>query len=134
MNQQLNCVLLVDDNEDDNFFHEIVLRKAGLTATIKTAETAIDALALLEETSFTPGLIFLDINMPKMNGWEFLEHYKNLKTEKKSAIIIIMLTTSSNPADKKRAENIPEISGFEHKPLTHEAIKKIIQKYFPHAL
>ena len=66
--------------------------------------------------------------MPKMNGWEFLEHYKNLDVEKKSTIIIIILTTSLNPADRKRAACIDEINGFENKPLTPQALERIMEK------
>jgi CheY-like chemotaxis protein len=131
MHKQLNCVLLIDDNDDDNFYHELVLRETGITKQIHVSETALKALKFLETTSTVPELIFLDINMPRLNGWEFLDRYRELDTEKKAAVVIIMLTTSVNPADKKRADTIPEVNSFESKPLTHEMVNNIIKKFFP---
>ena len=67
------CVMLIDDDDDDNFFHSLVLNEMHATEHIEVAENAFKALDYLRETFPPPDLIFLDINMPKMNGWEFLE-------------------------------------------------------------
>jgi CheY-like chemotaxis protein len=131
MQKQLNCILLIDDNEDDNFYHEIILRETGITRHVHVAETGFHALDFLQKAQPVPELIFLDINMPRMNGWEFLERYRKLNIEQKAKVIIIMLTTSLNPADEKKAKAIPEINGFEPKPLTHEMVKKIYEQHFP---
>ena len=77
-----------------------------------------------------PGIIFLDINMPRMNGWEFLIEYKNLPSQQKSKIVIGMLTTSMNPDDEIRAKQFPEIKAFIHKPLTIEKIKELVDYYY----
>src|SRR5690349_10546394 len=102
MKKKLNCVMLIDDNEDDNFFHKIVLKETGIAEYIKVAESGFEALDFLKQENKIPELIFLDINMPKMNGWEFLEEYRKLNDEQKARVIIIMLTTSLNPADRKK--------------------------------
>ena len=68
--------------------------------------------------------------MPAMNGWEFLEKYQKLDEEHKGRVMIIMLTTSLFPEDKTHAAEIPEISGFENKPLTQEKLDKIILHFF----
>lgn len=130
MAKRLNCILLIDDNEDDNFFHEIILRETDVANNIQVAENGQQALQILQQQSTMPELIFLDINMPRMNGWEFLEKYKLLDATQKAKTIIVMLTTSLNPADKDKAATIPEIAAFEHKPLTEEMVTKFIQQFF----
>jgi CheY-like chemotaxis protein len=130
MKKKLNSILLIDDNEADNRFHQIVLEDMGVAENIQMAESGIDALNLLEEDQITPELIFLDINMPRMNGWEFLEKYKNLAPEHRAKMIVVMLSTSSNPEDLKKAEQIPEVAEFQVKPLSKKMISEIMERYF----
>ena len=132
MSQKLNCILLVDDNDADNFFHKLVISELHVVDNIQVAETGLEAINYLKkENAIIPQLIFLDINMPRMNGWEFLEEYKNLAPAQKAEIVIIMLTTSVNPEDKEHAEKIKEVNGFETKPLTAEKLNGILAQYFP---
>ncbi|HYF29604.1 MAG TPA: response regulator [Chitinophagaceae bacterium] len=139
MKKKLNCVLLVDDDEPTNFLSRMLLEEANCTEHIEVAHSGIEALDYLESSETTdedhdiyvrPDLIFLDINMPAMNGWEFLEEYKNLEKDKKGKIVVVMLTTSLNPDDSARAKGIPDISDFESKPLTSEKLGKILRKHF----
>jgi len=130
MTKKLNCILLVDDNDADNEYHQIVINRMGITDNICLAENGEEALAFLKkENQLLPELIFLDINMPRMNGWEFLEEYKKLDIDKKR-VIILMLTTSANPADLERAKKIEEVTGFQVKPLTAAMLTEIIESYF----
>jgi len=97
---------------------------------IEIAENGIDALKILEAADHPqPKLILLDINMPKMNGWEFLEAYTKLDTDKKSKNMVVILTTSMNPEDKKKAREFSCVSEFNIKPLTPEMFKNILEKY-----
>jgi CheY-like chemotaxis protein len=140
MKKKLNCVLLVDDDESDNFFHKRVIEKAGITERIGIALNGKEALDFLvlkgdyrqsDSPYCQPELIFLDINMPVMDGWEFLEEYHKLEEVQKGNIVFILLTTSLNPADKTRAKKVIERVHFQFKPLTLDIINTIIQKYFP---
>lgn len=134
MRAKLNCIMLVDDNKDDNFFHERVIKKSGAADFVVAKQTGMDALEYLKSKNDIedkhPDLIFLDINMPGMNRWEFLEEYGKLDVHFQSKAIVIMLTTSDNPDDKLKAEAINVASGFKTKPLTAEMLEEIIDKYF----
>jgi CheY-like chemotaxis protein len=134
MNKNLRCIMLVDDNHDDNFFHEREIKKNNLTTTVIAKKTGLEALEYLKSkkdiTHLQPDLIFLDINMPGMNGWEFLKEYNRLGKNLQSNVIIIMLTTSDNPDDEARSKTWNFVSDYITKPLTKEIMKDIIKKYF----
>ena len=130
MKPKLNCVLLIDDDEPTNFLSRMHIEEAQFTEHVQVADSGSKALDFIQKGNNCPDLIFLDINMPAMNGWEFLERYKELEKAKQERVVIIMLTTSLNPDDKVRAGSIPQIAGFENKPLTSELINKVLSKHF----
>jgi CheY-like chemotaxis protein len=129
---------LVDDDESDNFIHEIIIKEAGVCDQIRVAtdgRKALDYLIKTENPDLAeeypkPNIIFLDINMPRMNGFEFLEEYTNLEDHLKSHVVITMLTTSLNPNDEQRARAVHEVHEFMNKPLTVEKLNGIVEKYF----
>lgn len=126
--------MLVDDNPDDNFFHEREIKKDHLAATVVVKNSGIEALEYLKSkedvTRLPPDLIFLDINMPGMNGWEFLEEYGMLDNKFQSDVLIIMLTTSDNPDDEERSRAWRNVTDYITKPLTKEKMKVIVDKFF----
>jgi CheY-like chemotaxis protein len=137
MKPKLNCVLIIDDDEPTNFFTNIILEESGCVNHIRMMQSgkeALDYLIISDNPAIdpvahpSPDLIFLDINMPVMDGWEFINEYKKLKMQER--VIVVMLTTSLFPEDKLKAEAMGEISGFENKPLTVEKINRIVEKYF----
>jgi CheY-like chemotaxis protein len=118
----------------------MLMEEMGCARHIKTVQSGKDALQYLVQSENpdsdkdkypSPDLIFLDINMPAMNGWEFLEEYDKISV--KHRIIMVMLTTSLFPEDRARAETLDQISGFENKPLTVEKITAVLKKYFLNA-
>lgn len=135
MKKQLNCILLIDDDEPTNFLHTLVAEESGIAERVISVQSGHAALQYLttevDGQYPQPDLIFLDINMPRMNGWEFLERYKALEVGQQGGKVVIMLTTSLNPDDEEKAQEIGEINGFLNKPLTVEMIQKVVDQYFP---
>ncbi len=134
----LNCILLIDDDEANNYLNRKLIELSGIDVHV---EVALNGLAALEYLTSTgdfankkfpcPELIFLDINMPRMNGWEFLEEYEKLKIEQKGKIVIAMLTSSNNIDDMQRAKQEEFLSDYIYKPLTQEKLELIVYRYFP---
>jgi CheY-like chemotaxis protein len=115
-----------------------IIQAAGCVNHVQVAETGIEALDYLTSTGRfisggevfpPPDLIFLDINMPGMDGWEFLQAYKKLNLEHQGKVIV-MLTTSLNPDDEVKARAMDEIAAYMTKPLTKEMLEDILQQYF----
>ncbi|MES2848254.1 MAG: response regulator [Bacteroidota bacterium] len=130
MSKKFKSILLIDDNAADNRYNQIILEEMNIVDDIKIAESGLEALKILDTNdNAQPELILLDINMPKMNGWEFLEAYKKLHVDEDDKKIVVVLTTSMNPEDKKKAGEISGVSEFNIKPLTPEMLEKIIEKY-----
>jgi len=136
MSKKLKIIMLVDDDLNTNFYNEIIIKKMDITEQIKVFQNGEMALSYLttknEEGEFPqPEIIFLDINMPVMNGWEFIENYDKLTKEQQAQILIAMLTSSINYEDKERALNSGVVKEFISKPLIEEEINNILKKYFP---
>ena len=134
MKKKLNCVLLIDDDKATNFLHEMVLRDMDCANEIVAVESAMDALDYLKSNIDgkhpQPDLIFLDINMPAMNGWEFIAEYEKLDAKEKGRFVLMMLTTSLNPDDRDNANNLPLVAGFLSKPLTPEMVQDVLEQHF----
>jgi CheY-like chemotaxis protein len=133
--KKLDKVLLIDDSKADNFIHKRVIKKADITDNIivkYSGQSALEYLTTKEDGHYpTPELVFLDINMPGMDGWEFLEEYEKLKEEQRAGIIVCMLTTSIAEKDQQRANNYAKISSYRHKPLTDQMLFEILETFFP---
>src|SRR5437016_5763735 len=103
---EFNNILLIDDNPMDNIVNEFTISSMKLGNRIFQFENAIDALNYLKDVQAEgQNIIFLDINMPVMNGFQFLEKFEELRPETKNAYKIVMLTSSNNPLDIENAKN-----------------------------
>ncbi|PHI20095.1 response regulator [Lewinellaceae bacterium SD302] len=132
---RLDTVLLVDDDAATNFLHRRVLKKLDCANRVIEVCDGTDALTYLTTKDQSgrypqPQMILLDINMPAMNGWEFLQAYEQLPVSQRAGIVIVMVTTSTNPDDNRRARSFPIVNDFLSKPLTTEALSEIIGKHF----
>jgi len=120
-------IMVIDDNPTDRYIAKRMAEKYHFAEEIILQESALEALNYIRSLENTPDLlpqfIFLDINMPGMNGYEFLEEYANLSESIRTNCIVLMITTSIHPDDFKRAENNPSVFRFLNKPLDKEKFR-----------
>lgn len=130
---KLKHLLLVDDDPTTNFFNRHLIGKMGVFQNIHEAgngQLALDKIAELHEIGEAPDMILLDINMPIMNGFEFLDNYNGLDDKIKSSVVVCMLTTSLAPEDLERAEKYNMLEDYIDKPLYEDKMKELIKKHF----
>jgi len=132
MNAALKYIL-VDDDHLCNAISTMMLHNAFEEVEIKAFTRPDEALAFIEKEyakSGGPTILFLDINMPKIDGWQFLERYDNFSDEIKQQINIYMLSSSIYSKDKNKAEANNNVKGFISKPLSVEILTSIVEKGF----
>jgi CheY-like chemotaxis protein len=123
---QFNTVLLVDDDYVNNFVTERLLKRANIAKTIKSVRNGEEALTFLsEEKNDCPELIFLDVNMPEMDGINFLKYFKKMILEKR--IRVILLTGHVGPKQKTTLQDLGFPNVIE-KPLTEEKLFAMLEK------
>ncbi|MFC0779210.1 response regulator [Flavobacterium sp. HJSW_4] len=127
-------ILFIDDNPTDRFIAKKMIEKCSFAQEVILSESAYQALEYLssleDEPNSLPEFIFLDINMPGMDGYGFLEEYSKFPETVKAKSIIFMLTTSLHPDDLKRAQDNPLVVRFINKPISRDKLE-IIQNDFP---
>src|SRR5688500_4302814 len=130
--EKFRTVMLIDDNEIDNLINQKMIEAASITENIYThtgAKSAIEFLKNMERLDVAdkvlPDVIFLDIDMPLMDGFQFLEEFEKLGNAAKKKCSIIMLTSSINPQDFNRSKKYANVKLYLNKPLSHESIMKL---------
>lgn len=118
-------LMLIDDSEVDQMIYRRIVQKSGLVRTLIQFTDGREALAHLEENPDDgPDLILLDINMPSMDGFEFLEAATH-KLNMLDCPIVVMLTTSLNPKDEERARSFELVQDFLNKPLSVDQLRDL---------
>lgn len=119
--------MLVDDNSIDNYVSKIVTEKENIAETITVKSSAIEALDYLKaQAGNFPELIFLDIKMPIMDGFEFLLEFSKFTVDKKANCAIVMLSSSISNADMEAASNDQHVIDYLSKPLSKDKLNKVL--------
>jgi len=128
----VDLIILVDDHYPTNLLHRIIIEESNIAEKIHEftePKKAIEYLKSISNDSFeNRAILFLDINMPGMTGWEFLDEYDKIQKEKKLNIEIVMLSTSNHPRDLKMAEANQWVKDYIPKPLCHEALISTVER------
>ena len=134
MDTLVNCVLLIDDDQATNFYNERVVTKHESFCKVNKVQSglaALDYLNAVENNLETkPDLIFLDINMPAMNGWEFFLEFAKLNPKVIDGIKVILLSTSSSPDDVKASAKNHAVDDFINKPLSLDLLDDVLKNHF----
>ncbi len=127
--EPLDQVVLIDDDSLDNKHHSRIIQKTGLARDIKVFTLAQDALAWFRKSEDEAvDLIFLDVNMPRMDGFELLEAIRDEFGDRFERLIVVMLTTSLDETDRERAARFPVIRDYIQKSLTREDFEKLVRQ------
>ena len=128
--KKLNSILLVDDSDATNFFNKVLIERAGITESISVCKNGKEGLEyIISNIDTPPELIILDIKMPVMDGFEFLDALRNYESKIKDSLIIVMLSSSMSPSDIERAKRYSFVKGYLNKPLNAETIKELLRRF-----
>lgn len=125
--KQIERVLIIDDDETSIFLTKRVLHNAGMGSETRSALNGLEGLRVLKEAAennWLPHLILLDIKMPVMDGFAFLEELKRLEDIDLSDTKIVLLSSSQSPWEKEKAKE-KAVTAFLNKPLTKENLQSI---------
>jgi len=135
---ECNSILVVDDNASDRLLAKFAIEDSGLTEKIYFSNDGKEALDFIEDydnnkaagqQEYPPTLILLDINMPGMNGFEFLDSYnKYNEDERYNSVVILMLTSSHSEDDKAKASQYKSVKGFLTKPVDEDNLREALQE------
>lgn len=137
MTDALNHIVLIEDNETTSFLNNRLLSRLGVARQVSSfskAEEALDFLWGREQASpadaqAVPDLVFVDLKMPGMSGFDFLERYSQLPADTQERTVVAVLTTSMHGADTARVAQYPNVE-YLTKPLTEEKMQRLLAKRF----
>jgi CheY-like chemotaxis protein len=129
----LERILLIDDDLITLMLCKMVISKTSFSNEIATSKNGEDALKYFDTLKSThsiniPQLIFLDLNMPVMNGWEFLDSFNTEEYSEFHQIKIVILSSTIDPADLERSKKYPMVVDFLSKPITKDMLDYLKEK------
>ena len=126
----IKCALFIDDDKVTNFINQFLAQRSNHFENVMVASSAQEGLDYIQKANngetVPPEIIFLDINMPAMNGWDFLNTLNQMSIPLKEKLNIYMLSSSSRKTDVNKAKEYSNVKGFVTKPLTKDTLKKLI--------
>jgi CheY-like chemotaxis protein len=137
MSASLNHIVLVDDNETTSFLNNRLLGRLGVAEQVSTFARADEAFEQIwgehgANSAPKPDLVFVDLKMPGVSGFEFLQLYSALPKPVQEQTVMAVLTTSMHSADTARVAQYPNVE-YLTKPLTEEKMQKLLEKRFQSA-
>lgn len=128
-----SSVMLIDDNEIDNLINQKMIEASNITGRIYTHTGAKSAIEFLKNivqlndlaNQILPDVIFLDIDMPLMDGFQFLDEFEKLSNDIRKRCRIVMLTSSINPQDVNRSKQYSYVKKYINKPLSQESLEQL---------
>jgi len=118
-------ILLVDDEDDCNFVTRLVLKKAGHTGKLTCFTSADEALAYLRSGGESPDIMFVDINMPKLTGFDLLSICESEGLLPNGCTSVVMFSSSNRPADLQKALSFRSVIGYVEKALTVDSFERV---------
>lgn len=125
----VNHILLVDDEEDCNFVTKLVLKRAGFSGRLTCFTSATDALAHMRGGTNLPDIMFVDINMPAVNGFEFLSTCEAEGLLPNDLTSVVMFSSSNRPSDLERALSFRSVIGYVEKALSVDSFEGVLRDH-----
>lgn len=125
------CVVLIEDDQALNYYHQRLFVKQNFADEVLSYHSAVEALDGIKSLQHVTQLyIFLDLNMPQMNGWQFIDELEKIKFDTNTQIKLFVLSSSVNPNDMMKTKQNSVVTDYFSKPLSIETITNIITTNF----